>query len=893
LADDRLQILIEAFDSTKAAFADIQKSVIDLKKEMRNVTEETQKQTAVVQDLGAAFHALKAQILEIVAIVYAFKKMWDMAEATAEIHEQEAALDNLGKKYGMTGAQIASMLDEASDGLLKYSDQLKLATKGTALGFDPTLLADFVYYATRLKEINPGKTVAEITDAIMRASTGVRGGGGALIDMGVLANTREGVKRLSDELERSSAYLTAQERQAAATNIVLAALSMTVDGLGPKVESAHDAMTKLGNVLGDIGRFLGDIGLKVIGGLGLLFAGLIEAAYGLVNAFAFLIDSYASWLELASKVPLLGKLITKEDAAAMHGYADSIGKAADSMKGFQEKVYNFSGVMMGVDMPSTGKPPHVPSNVGIMPGGSFTAEQAKKQTEVLKAQLAANIEALKLNSAEENDIRRTAVSDLQVFQAKSLITMEDFLAERAAIEKVGIQIEINNLEKERSETAGKFDQIIALWVAVGGKRTEVEKFTQEQRKALSTIDIQLAQKNSALKISLNTEEIRVLLTNFNIEEARRQALITKLQQEISVRQQMNSLLVEFNRMTPLEQTRQQIADQDELNKKKIDAIDLLLRQENITAAQKIKLEAEKNAMQAEIDSQEKRALNEERLLAAGLKSLDIAKQHTENALKLTEQYAQLTGDYQTAYDLQVKILEVEKQRKLLVPGITEAEAAAISKLYNEQIYRAELMKTPAGAFAVGATDIANEFQDTSKQMYQLARNTASDMSSAFSEGFFQVMKGNFQDLYKIATNFLDAIAKRIFNMAADQTTGWIFRGLGAGKPTPSGNMEWGPTWGEPFHEGSHGVIRVVPRLHKGLAPDEFPAILQTGERVLSRSEVNAGAPNVTINIENKTGQEVKQSNVGTSFNGKDYVISIVLEAARNNMGFRNALGLGG
>ena len=77
-----------------------------------------------------------------------------------------------------------------------------------------------------------------------------------------------------------------------------------------------------------------------------------------------------------------------------------------------------------------------------------------------------------------------------------------------------------------------------------------------------------------------------------------------------------------------------------------------------------------------------------------------------------------------------------------------------------------------------------------------------------------------------------------------------------------------------------------------LAADEFPAILQTGERVLSRSEVNAGAPNVMINIENKTGQEVKQSNVGTSFNGKDYVISIVLEAARNNMGFRNALGIG-
>jgi len=58
----------------------------------------------------------------------------------------------------------------------------------------------------------------------------------------------------------------------------------------------------------------------------------------------------------------------------------------------------------------------------------------------------------------------------------------------------------------------------------------------------------------------------------------------------------------------------------------------------------------------------------------------------------------------------------------------------------------------------------------------------------------------------------------------------------------------------------------APRMHSGgwvgLKPGEIPAILQRGERVLSRREVAAGAggaQNITINIQTRDAESFRQS----------------------------------
>ena len=74
---------------------------------------------------------------------------------------------------------------------------------------------------------------------------------------------------------------------------------------------------------------------------------------------------------------------------------------------------------------------------------------------------------------------------------------------------------------------------------------------------------------------------------------------------------------------------------------------------------------------------------------------------------------------------------------------------------------------------------------------------------------------------------------------------------------------------------SSALFAGAPRLHNGLASDEFPTILQRGETVIPRGGgVGATPPNVIIN--NETGTPFKQQGQ-PSFDGKNWVISIVTE----------------
>jgi len=61
-----------------------------------------------------------------------------------------------------------------------------------------------------------------------------------------------------------------------------------------------------------------------------------------------------------------------------------------------------------------------------------------------------------------------------------------------------------------------------------------------------------------------------------------------------------------------------------------------------------------------------------------------------------------------------------------------------------------------------------------------------------------------------------------------------------------------------------------PRLHNGLRPDEFNAVLQKGEKVLPKGS------DTIVNIINKTSQPMGASSVDTTA-AKDFIIDVVLE----------------
>jgi uncharacterized protein YukE len=145
------------------------------------------------------------------------------------------------------------------------------------------------------------------------------------------------------------------------------------------------------------------------------------------------------------------------------------------------------------------------------------------------------------------------------------------------------------------------------------------------------------------------------------------------------------------------------------------------------------------------------------------------------------------------------------------------------------------------------------------RMKELSERTAWAMQENFSNFFYDAMRGELNSLKDLATSIFDTILKAFSDMVAQMAVQKLFGML----PTVtggSGSSSIDSFIGDFMHGG--GVVggpspkkRVpaslflgAPRLHGGLAPDEFPAILQRGETVIPKSGGGGGMiVNQTIN----------------------------------------------
>ncbi len=118
------------------------------------------------------------------------------------------------------------------------------------------------------------------------------------------------------------------------------------------------------------------------------------------------------------------------------------------------------------------------------------------------------------------------------------------------------------------------------------------------------------------------------------------------------------------------------------------------------------------------------------------------------------------------------------------------------------------------------------------------------MSQTFSDFFYDAWTGKLKTAEQYFRSFTqsllrawaDMVSKMLAQEAMLKLTRY-FGGYGGPGPQTSGQVGYQGTGYEAaglYHGGGY-----VPRLHRGLASDEFPAILQSGERVLSRNETTS------------------------------------------------------
>jgi tape measure domain-containing protein len=89
---------------------------------------------------------------------------------------------------------------------------------------------------------------------------------------------------------------------------------------------------------------------------------------------------------------------------------------------------------------------------------------------------------------------------------------------------------------------------------------------------------------------------------------------------------------------------------------------------------------------------------------------------------------------------------------------------------------------------------------------------------------------------------------------------------------------------------SPALFAGAPRFHNGLMPDEFPAILQRGEAVIPRDQVGAmgqgggSTGRVTVQLVNKSGQQLKASTAKVSQDSQGMIVEVILDAWSRDVG---------
>lgn len=251
----------------------------------------------------------------------------------------------------------------------------------------------------------------------------------------------------------------------------------------------------------------------------------------------------------------------------------------------------------------------------------------------------------------------------------------------------------------------------------------------------------------------------------------------------------------------------------------------------------------------------------------------------QTAAKFYEELAELSGDYGESLTYQNQLIDQQAQLWQQA-GIPLADVQKRVELMRE-----DLARDPFSGFTRGARKWATETMDYAANIENALTSAFDSAADALAE-FALTGKMNFNDL---GNSILQMLAK----IGAQQALGGIVGGLTSGLSGLFGGglvsqaqevMSFIPGiahsgWHVGYERPTDGFRSVpaaafagAPRFHDGggyFAPDEYPAILQRGERVLNRDETRAyhagmassREPQVNVVINNTTGEQVSTQKI--------------------------------
>lgn len=441
---------------------------------------------------------------------------------------------------------------------------------------------------------------------------------------------------------------------------------------------------------------------------------------------------------------------------------------------------------------------------------------------------------------------------------------------------------------------------------------------EQQKNLILLVDASVAYKkeSDALKNwrdsqKNNGKSAAISQADYTGELERTRQVINSLQQQLELDKTEDlaraKIRIEEQYQAALSKTNEELAKQ--------------VAQGKLTRGQADTLQAEKNKA-AELQKQVS-------LRDAEQKAQERQYKDLQTAADFFRELGDLSGEYGKSLEYQNKVLEHE------ATIYRDTLPAAMQPYVNEWLRLKQLQNSREGwdgarravqSFYSDATDYGAGFESATSNLLNNLGNTFELTTDGMRVNWESTMYGMYND-------FLNIFMRRVVASIADSGMSWVgslFGGTGSVVNAVSsetaisgiaGNLS-GVSFFKTKHRGgmveeagfsrmaSPSVFLNAPRFHSGgmpgLRPDEVPIIAQTGERVLNREQTrayNAGLSagggslspqniNITVELENKSGQPLQASQGAARFDGRKWVVGVVIDAYQNNeMNMRNVLSM--
>jgi hypothetical protein len=244
----------------------------------------------------------------------------------------------------------------------------------------------------------------------------------------------------------------------------------------------------------------------------------------------------------------------------------------------------------------------------------------------------------------------------------------------------------------------------------------------------------------------------------------------------------------------------------------------------------------------------------EQNLEATKRTLAVQEKMTEAVAEFYIKYKELTGVVLPGMESALASL-LEKEMAAYKGIIPEEQIEKMREKLATQMRIDMGTAGPGESFLYGWKQMEVEWGNSSKNMVEMARDSAEAMRQGFEDGFFSLMTGKFKDLGQVAKAFLTDLQRIIARVASKQLEsgtlslfGWLFGGGSGGYTGASNTTYYGPEG--PYgimHAGHPGPVtyRLLPsptffgarRHHTGLAGGEVPAILKDDEWVFTKEQI--------------------------------------------------------